>query len=178
MRPTLEPGDTIFVLKAPIGFDRKVARGDVVIFESPLEPGKDYIKRVLGVAGDTVRVQKGHFTLDGKSIEAPASRAGAPCGKETLPGGRAYEVCWESPLPEDFGPERVPENSVFVLGDFRNQGTADSKKRKSWGIVPIPAIKGKAQWIWLSIEPHNSGISPVHFPSFRFDRMFRRLDSW
>jgi signal peptidase I len=179
MHPTLEPGDTIFVAKWPLGFNRKIERGDVLVFASPAEPDRDYIKRVLGVTGDTVDVKKGRVTLNGKPLALPDSHKDAACGREAVPvegGTRLHDLCWEPPLNEDFGPEKVPENSVFVIGDLRSQSPADAKKRRTWGIFPLEAVKGKAKWIWLSIEPHNPGISAVRFPNFRFERMFRRIE--
>ena len=176
MRPTLEPGDTIFVTKWPIGFNRKVDRGDVLVFGSPTEPGRDYVKRVLGLTGDTVEVKKGRFSLNGKPAAAAGESPTAACGHEVISPARSYNVCWELPLNEDFGPVKVPENAIFVLGDLRNQSASDLKKRRSWGIIPLEAVKGRAQWIWLSVEPHNNGISPARFPNFRFERMFRRIE--
>jgi signal peptidase I len=180
MHPTLEPGDTIFVAKWPLGFDRKVDRGDVVVFASPAEPDRDYIKRILGLPGDTVEVRKGRVSLNGKELPTPGAKRDAACATEEYPaasgGTRSHEVCWEPPLNEDFGPEKVPDGSVFVLGDLRSTGPADAHKRRTWGIVPIAAIKGRAKWIWLSVEPRVPGMSGVRFPNFRFERMFRRIE--
>ena len=180
MRPTLEPGDTIFVTKRPLVFDGSVSRGDVLVFESPQDPGREYIKRVIGIAGDVVALRKGHVTLNGKLIEGKATRGGnAPCGKESLPGPLPtfeYEVCWEQPFPEDFGPEKIPEGSIFILGDLRSQSPSDTKKRRSWGIIPLSAVKGKARWIWLSVAPDSTRSSILSFPQIRFDRMFRRIE--
>lgn len=180
MHPTLEPGDTIFVAKWPLGFNRKVERGDVLVFAAPADPDRDYIKRALGLTGDTVEVKKGHMFLNGKPITVPNGNPNAACGEEILPtaGGapRAHAVCWEQPLNEDFGPEKVPQGAVFVLGDLRSQSPSDVKKRRTWGMLPLEAIKGKARWIWLSIEPSHTGMSAAHFPYFRFERMFRSIE--
>jgi signal peptidase I len=178
MHPTLEPGDTIFVAKWPFGFNRKVERGDVLVFAGPAEPDRDYIKRVIGVAGDTVEVKKGHVLLNGKAITVPDTQKDAACGRESVPsaeGPRIHDLCWEPPLNDDFGPEKVPDGSVFLIGDLRSQSPNDVKKRHSWGVFPLDLVKGKAKWIWLSIEPHNPGMSTVRFPNFRFERMFRRI---
>jgi signal peptidase I len=178
MHPTLEPGDTIFVAKAPLGFDRKPKRGDVVVFAGPTDPDRDYIKRVIALAGDTVEVKKGQAIIDGKPSLIVADAGLPPCGREAIYGdpSRSYPVCWEPPALEDFGPEKVPEGSVFVAGDLRSQGPADSKRRRTWGMIPLASIKGKALWIWLSVEPAGTGLSSSRFPSFRFDRMFRRIE--
>src|SRR4051812_44284119 len=79
MKPTLEPGDTIFVAKWPFGLrmpgfsqpltsGKLPARGDVVVFSPPLEPRRDYIKRVLGLPGDLVSVKKGQAFLNGATL--------------------------------------------------------------------------------------------------------------
>jgi signal peptidase I len=184
MHPTLEPGDTIFVAKWPLGFNRKVQRGDIVVFSGPTDPDRDYIKRTIAIAGDKVEVKKGRVILNGQAITLPADAGAAPlakdapCGVEEIPGPvpLKHEICWEPPLNDDFASKIVPADSIFVLGDLRNQGPADSKKRRTWGIIPVASIKGKAFWIWLSVEPQASGLSPVRFPSFRFERMFRRIE--
>jgi signal peptidase I len=187
MRPTLEAGDTIFVAKWPLGFDRKPERGDVIVYAAPSDPERDYIKRVVAVAGDTIGMRKGRLVLNDKELASagsPSPPTGAAtgakdCGSETLPaenGSRSYGICWEPPIAEDFGPEKVPDGSVFVLGDLRGQGSADAKKRKTWGTVPLNAIRGKALWVWLSTEPDSAGMSPAWFPNFRFERMFRRIE--
>ena len=100
MRPTLEPGDTIFVTKWPVGFNRKVQRGDVLVFESPSEPGRDYIKRALGLAGDLVEVRRGRVTLNGQVLTMPAKQSNSVCGHEQIPlnglpddSKHTYPVC-------------------------------------------------------------------------------------
>jgi signal peptidase I len=191
MKPTLEPGDTIFVSKWPFGlrfpgFSSPLTkgglpeRGDVVVFSLPQEPWRDYIKRVLGLPGDEVAVKNGEAILNGKTLRLdPGSPK--PCTSEKLPEGRAYEVCSEPPLIEDFGPEKVPPGSVFVVGDFRAQNASDhpdihkERHSKGWGLVPVTSLKGRALWVWLSVEPHASGVPSSWFPQFRFDRMFRRI---
>jgi signal peptidase I len=157
MRPALEPGDTLFVAKRPVGFRGNPSRGDIVVFSSPYDQGRDYIKRVLAVEGDTVQVRKGKVTLNGKPEES-------------------HPYLIESPIIEDFGPEKVPAGSVFVLGDMRSIGPFESRKRKGWGIIPVAAIKGKAAWIWLSVEPQTIGAPRTLLPKFRFERMFRRVE--
>jgi signal peptidase I len=190
MKPTLEPGDTIFVAKWPFGlripgFSNRLTeggmpeRGDVVVFALPQEPRRDYIKRVMGLPGDQVAVKKGQAFLNGKNLRLePASTKS--CTLEKLPEGKSFEVCSELPLIEDFGPETVPPESVFVVGDFRALNSSEresrrERKSKGWGLVPVTSLKGRALWVWLSVEPHTSGVPSSWFPQFRFDRMFRRI---
>ncbi|MGZ3689379.1 MAG: signal peptidase I, partial [Bdellovibrionota bacterium] len=170
MRPTLEPGDTIFVAKWVYGVKfpltawtlyagHRPERGDVVVFTAPVGigiPGLDYIKRIVAVGGDRVEIKKGNITLNGKPLGVP-TKDNRACGPEIFPGEsstKTVEVCREPPLIEDYGPVRVPDGQVLVLGDLRSQtqqGTSDihARQPKTWGIVPISLIKGQAKWIWL-----------------------------
>lgn len=186
MRPTLEPGDTIFVGKWPfgirlpffgtqIGKGRAPERGEIVLFSEPKEPKRQYLKRVLGLPGDTVQVKGGQVSLNGKALPTSILTKDS-CGIETDPEGRSHGACWDNPPLPDFGPERVAEGSVFVIGDTRSDlGMAD----KGWGIVPLQAIRGKALWIWLSIEPTrlpSAFTEQKWFPRLRTERMFRRIE--
>ena len=188
MRPTLEAGDTIFVAKWPFGLRFPWSTspmtsgstpqvGDVVIFSSPQEPTRDFIKRVVALPGDTVEIRKGHLLINGKNAVIQRDPHGT-CGTETLPhhGQRqSHGVCWEPPQMEDFGPEKIPANHVFVIGDLRTgEPKTDDPKTRNWGAVPVPLLKGRALWIWLSVEPR-SFEHPTFFPHFRFERMFRRI---
>jgi signal peptidase I len=180
MRPALEPGDTIFVAKWPFRIASHTPKhGDVVVFSlpGPDDSQRDYIKRVVGVPGDTVALKGGHVFINNVPTELSGSQK-ANCASEKTPEGFSYPVCFENPTIEDFGPEKVPEGSVFVLGDFRAKTPREpgtDRPMKSWGIQPISTLKGTALWIWLSIEPQNSGVTSGFFPSLRLDRMFRRI---
>ena len=186
MRPALEPGDTIFVAKWPFGLrlpgqDKpftKAAlpeRGDIVVFSPPNQvQQRDFIKRVIGLPGDTVEISGGHVILNGKLL-AKIERKNAICEIEALPGtgaGKNFEACTEPPVMTGMPVETVPAGSVFVLGDMRTQNS-ESKRDVSWGLVPMSALKGKALLIWLSIEPgsrHGSWFSRI-----RFERMIQRV---
>ena len=85
-------------------------------FLQPGEPPRDSIRRVVGLAGDTVEMRSGHIFLNGAEITRQPDR-NAICG-EVAPPGAHYPVCWEPPIAPDFGPEKVPAESVFVIGDF------------------------------------------------------------
>lgn len=179
MFPTLDSGDLIFVAKWPIGMkflkESDVKRGDIVVFTSSGYPRADYIKRIVALPGDTVEVQSGKLILNSETMNIGPGRSSS-CGIEKTQLGHTYEVCWEPPLIESYGPEVVPKGTLFVLGDLRSS-PVDTKKARTWGMVPISSLKGKAMWIWLSLEPHpiGQGMEGGWFPRFRFDRMFRRI---
>jgi signal peptidase I len=181
MHPTLEPGDTIFVSKWPylhLGGQAVPHRGDVVVFSPLSDPSHDYIKRVLGLPGETVAFHDGHFSVDGKELRQDEAtlQDGMRCTYEALPEVHSYLVCSQGAFLENFGPEKIPSDSVFVFGDFRSPlpspaGASANTKNRSWGIVPLASLKGKALWIWLSIEPR-SGLPG----KLRLSRMFRSVE--
>lgn len=182
MRPTLEPGDTIFVTKYPFGLrfpgnpkpvkpGREPMRGEVVVFSYPDERQREYIKRVVAVAGDRVAVKGGKVWLNGKLLVEPFEK-GALCGRETT-GSASYGVCWDPPLLEDIPELVVPAKSVFVLNDLRSSSN-EVVKQRSAGVVPNQYVKGKAVMVWLSVHPRALG--EPWFPKFRFDRIFKRIE--
>ncbi len=176
MKPTLEPGDTIFVSKLDYGFwtTRKLpGYGEVLVFSFPEHPDVDYIKRVVALPGDRVAVQGGQVILNGKVIFKP-SKTNAACGEETLPG-TTYSVCREPPLIHDMAELPVPQGFVFVIGDQRSRPPGGVFAGKGWGMVPLENIKGKALWVWLSVEPRGFAGETGLFSRIRFERMFRRI---
>jgi signal peptidase I len=184
MKPQLLAGDTIFVGKWPQKLDQNIlpSRGDVVVFTNSAgttAKSSDYIRRVVGLPGDVLTLKAGHLFLNGKSLLVKEKQSENPsCFVEKLSKNIEYQVCSESSFFPDFGPEKVPENSVFVIEDSRTvtqQNTIELQgalKRKGWGIIPISSIKGKALWIWLSIEETEK---PSWLPRLRLERMFRRI---
>ncbi len=115
-------------------------RGDVVVFESPRNPDRDFIKRIIGEPGDKVDVRDGVVYINGERLEEPyVSRLSCPCGS------------WD-----------VPEGHYFVLGDHRNN-SSDSRA-STVGMIPEGKIIGKA---WFSYWPLSDvGPAPNHSVSF------------
>ncbi len=99
-------------------------RGDVIVFKAPPEPTKYYIKRVIGLPGDTVKVQKGKVTI----VNA------------AHPDGFALSEPYITHTSDDSGTYVVPQGSYFVMGDNRS-GSYDSR---SWGMLPDANIRGRA----------------------------------
>ncbi len=141
MEDTLLIGDYIMVnrfIYSPTGSDlekkilpiRDLRRQDVVVFRFPEEPEYDYIKRVIGLPGDTVEVRGGIAYVNSEKLDEPYVR-------ESYKEPRYY-----------FPPIEVPENCYFVLGDHRN----NSKDSRYFGCVPRNFIKGRAFMIWWSYQ--------------------------
>lgn len=166
MAPTLVPGDHIFVNKLAFIGKSPVARGNVVVFSFPNDPRKEFIKRVVGIAGDTVSIQDGGVILNGKRI---SEKSIAKSTRELLVfdenlDGTVYQTQWISnsgTSTDNNGlnmmPISVPAGKVFMLGDFRSKG----QDSRSWGFIDVGLIKAKAIFVWLSIGD-----------SIRWDRMF------
>jgi signal peptidase I len=114
-------------------------RGDVIVFEPPNRPGEDYVKRIIGLPGETVEIRAGQVFINGTPLAEPF---------EPIPG--TYNM--PSPVV-------VPPNEVFVLGDNRN----NSNDSHNWGTLAIEKIVGRA---WLSYwPPAEWGVIPRDEPS-------------
>lgn len=184
MRPAVEAGDTLFVSKFSYGFrfpgtetrlkSSPPKYGDVIILEFPDDPGRDYIKRIVGLQGDRVQLTKNSLLLNGKSVTLSPTE-GNLCGKETLPNGKSYQVCFEPPALIMEKEVTVPEGSVYIVGDLRSS-PPEGRRLKLLGSTPISLIHGKALFIWLSIQPPgNMATGSDWFSRVRFNRLFKSI---
>ncbi len=153
MEPTLLVGDHIMVNKFIYGIRMPILnnvlipitnpkRGDVVVFIFPLDPSKDFIKRVVAVAGDTVQVVNKKLFINGRPAEDKHAYY-----QDLSPG-----AVMVSPR-DNFGPFKVPKDSIFVMGDNRDH----SYDSRFWGPVSLKALRGKAfliYWSWDSATWH------------------------
>jgi signal peptidase I len=128
MEPTLKSGEFVVVNKLAFKLGSPKL-GDVIVFHYPRDPEQEYIKRVIGVPGDHVVVSNGKVFVNDQEIEE-AYIAAAP----------VYQSEWI-----------VPENSLFVLGDNRN----NSSDSHNWGPVPMENVIGKAIFVYW--PPENWG---------------------
>lgn len=147
MIKTLLIGDHILVNKFIYGVKNPITRetwvsmeqperGDIVVFIYPLDRDKDFIKRVVGIAGDTIEVKNKKVYVNGKLVPDP------PTAQHTDP-----RIIPASVQPRDnMGPVTVPPDSLFVMGDNRDQ----SYDSRFWGFVPLKDVKGYAFMIYWS----------------------------
>ncbi len=134
MEPALKDQERIFINKFTyrLGLG-DVERGDTVVFQYPLDRSKSYIKRVIGIPGDKVRIEEGRVYVNGKTLVEPYVTE-----PDTL--------SW--PMLGDEGEQVVPEGKYFVLGD--NRGS--SSDSRTWGFVPRDNIYGKAVFAYWPPE--------------------------
>jgi len=163
MKPTLLIGDHLLVNKFVYGIkipyaDRVIIpvknpkRGDVIVFKWPKDESKDFIKRVIGVEGDVIEIKENQLFINSEGITT--EHAGEFNDEdlyveelEEYLGDVKHSVLDREKGYEDFGPITVPENSVFVMGDNRD----NSQDSRYWGYVTLNKIKGKAliiYWSW------------------------------
>jgi len=163
MLPTLQVGDFLFVNKfeygAKIPFTdwrlpglSRPKPGDVIVFQFPLEPNRDYIKRCVAVAGQTVEVRDKSLYVDGQKREE-----GYTIYEDTRVHPRGFE------LRDNYGPYVVPPTSLFMMGDNRD----NSNDSRYWGPVDFDLVKGRAMFIYWSWDGERN------WP--RFDRLFKAI---
>ncbi len=168
MKPTLIIGDHLLVNKFSYGIripliDRfliqfnKPKRGDIIVFKWPKDESKDFIKRVIGIEGDVIEIKNDILYVNREKVvteyiakynDNDISEADR-C--EEFLGGTKHYILDQYVRYEDFGPVTVPENTVFVMGDNRD----NSQDSRYWGFVSLNKIKGKAliiYWSWPSWE--------------------------
>ncbi len=154
MKETLQIGDHILVNKFIYGVKlpylqttlipiKNPQRGDIVVFEFPEDKDKDFIKRVVGVAGDVVEVRNKQVSVNGALQQGSFIVNSDP---HVFPGNLQPR--------DNFGPITVPEHSLFVMGDNRDH----SYDSRYWGFVDLKAVKGKAFIIYWSWDKDNFGV--------------------
>ena len=204
MEPTLVIGDRLFVSKYKYGYSRhsfplsinllndriffdNPERGDVIVFKVPLNSnenkdsfGVDYIKRVIGLPGDNIKMKNGKIIINDKEIKRKKLRTDQKLlsnGKileirvflEFLPNGKSYEIydIYDDGPSDNFNTITVPPNSYFVLGDNRD----NSKDSRFVGPIPKVNLVGKAEIIFFSTK----GSTILEFWKWPFELQYKRL---
>ena len=128
----------------PIG---DVQRGDVLVFKYPEDPTRDFIKRTIGLPGETIELRQSRVFIDGQPIEEPYLDLMRPGGKVA------------ADIRGEFGPRIVPEGHLFMMGDNRG----DSQASRYWGPLPIEYVKGRAFVLYWSYESESDFYADVGF---------------
>ena len=206
MIPTLLVGDYLFVSKATYGYSKYsfplaafgfegriygtlAKRGDVVVFRKPHNENIDYIKRVIGLPGDTIQVRDGRVYINHKMVQRDFignydSKA-MPENKvvtykryrEELPDGHTHEIIEKSDNEYLDNTElfTVPANHYFMMGDNRD-GSQDSRVMSEVGYVPFQNFVGRAENIFFSVDEDSKIWEFWKWPtSLRFKRFLQKI---
>lgn len=206
MLPTLLVGDYLFVSKPAYGyskysmpfglanFDGRILaeepkRGDVIVFRLPTNPSIDYIKRLIGLPGDTIQMIGGRLYINGELVEREPvgyreSEENSEYQRrpimeyiETLPGGVMHRIYEENDNGDlDNTPlYKVPQGHYFMMGDNRDN-SQDSRVQNHVGFVPYENLVGRADILFFSLNPKAKLFNPVTWPhSIRFGRILDKI---
>ncbi len=205
MEPTLLVGDRIFVSKYSYGFSKHSfpfspnfsnnrffsktpERGDLVVFKTPADNRTDYIKRLIGLPGDTIQFINGDLYINKKKVKKNLIKIQEKirCGIffletenfiETLPNGVSHYVSYKKRGSlQNTKKFTVPANHFFLLGDNRDC-SKDSRYLDSVGFVNELNLVGKAKIVFFSNDTNKSSLLKFWNlkESFRFQRLFKRL---
>jgi signal peptidase I len=157
---------------------RDPRRGEVVVFKYPNEPERDFIKRVIGLPGDTVELRNKKVYINGQPLDEPYVHF-------LEPASESQEVT-SFDVRERYGPVRVPANQYFVMGDNRD----NSQDSRYWGFLPRDYIKGRSLMIYWSYEAEREdylaegagatlrrmfSVVTHFFTRTRWERLFQRI---
>jgi signal peptidase I len=148
--PSALPVEDVLLRKRPI------ERGHVIVFKFPEDPTRDFIKRVIGLPGETVEIRDKTVYIDGKPLVEPYTRFLEPPLRRDDP---EYGLRVEG-LRDVWGPQTVPPGQLFVMGDNRD----NSRDSRFWGFLPRDQVKGRALIVYWSYEAsreeyHRTGIA-------------------
>lgn len=194
MENTLLIGDFLLVNKMVYGAEipgtelelpafGEPSRGDVIVFEPPESaeqpPRTNYVKRIVGMPGDTLRMRRGRLFVNNAPFEEPYVKAASD-----FPDAPSPKFAWQRRFLTDrarrsgtvttrnnWGPLVVPEDSYFVMGDNRS----NSEDSRYWGFVPRDAIRGRPFLVYYSYDREPRG-SWSWLTEIRWDRILRGVD--
>jgi len=147
---------------------RKIRRGDVIVFQSKEDPEIDLVKRVIGLPGETIELRRGRIFINGQLLDEP------------------YVLPEHNLALPSMPPRLIPHDSYFMMGDNRD----NSRDSRYWGAVPRALVKGRAFLIWWSYEEQrndhlNTGLKrlvsiarkiPHLISKTRWSRLFSRIE--
>ena len=204
MYPTLVVGDYLFVSKYTYGYSKhsfpaslapikgriwasEPQRGDIVVFKFPVDNKTDFIKRIVGLPGDTVEVKKGVLHINDKPVDRknignykidefvvrPETYTEY---EETLPNGvkhRILEISDHERQVDNTTKVTIPEGHYFVMGDNRDRS---DDSRISVGFVPKENLVGKARFLFFSHNDKGAWYKPWTWPKIiRWSKIFNSL---
>lgn len=203
MYPTLYVGDYLFVSKYTYGYSKHSLplslplfeeriwedapnRGDVVVFKFPQDNKTDFIKRVIGLPGDKLKLENGRLYINGKMVEREETEDFVLRDElgnaeryrqytETLPNGAQHKILEisDNEVHDNMKELEVPQRSYFVMGDNRDRS---DDSRVNVGFVPTENLIGKARFLFFSHNQDDAWYKPWTWPKkIRWSRLFNRI---
>lgn len=203
MYPTLYVGDYLFVSKYTYGYSKHSLpwslplfegrvwkdapnRGDVIVFKYPRDNRTDFIKRVIGLPGDKIKLEEGRLYINGQLVEREQIEDFVMRNDfgnaeryrqyiETLPGGVSHRILEISDHEDndDFSEVEVPQGSYFMMGDNRDRS---DDSRVNVGFVPEENLVGKARFLFFSHNDEEAWYKPWTWPKkIRWSRLFNAI---
>ena len=137
-----------------------IKRTDVIVFKFPEEPERDFIKRVIGLPGETLELRNQTIFINGAPLVEPYAHYLFPPAAEG--DGNALD------LRRHYGPVTVPPGHYFMMGDNRD----DSEDSRYWGFLPASYVKGRALFIYWSFDTPEEGTAPAQSPAWMLTHLF------
>ena len=188
MEGTLLSGDFLFANKALYGAEipligkrlpafRQPRRYDIVIFDSVTDPGVNVVKRVIGMPGDTIAMERNALTINGRRLDEPYAQISDDPTDPTAPEMRAWQPRHYigrrprayRPTLKNWGPLVVPVDSFLVMGDNRD----NSYDSRYWGFLGRDRIRGRPMLVYYSYDTHRTVRLPF-LTAVRWSRLFSR----
>jgi signal peptidase I len=126
-----------------------IRRGDIIVFKFPEDPERDFIKRVIGLPGETLELKNKKVYIDGKPLDEPYVHFMFPAA---APGDTEFT---DFDVRRNYGPVIVPADHYFMMGDNRD----NSQDSRYWGFMPRSYVRGKALFVYFSFGDAESGVS-------------------
>jgi signal peptidase I len=138
-----------------------IKRGDILVFKFPEDPNRDFIKRVIGLPGETLEMRHKKILINGKQLDEPYAHFIYPASD-----GEGDSAAPNFNVLENYGPVTVPADHYFMMGDNRD----NSEDSRYWGFMPRDYVKGKALFIYFSF-----GEEPGLFSNIRWSRLLHQI---
>ena len=141
---------------------QSIRRGDVVVFKYPEDPERDFIKRVIGLPGETIELRNKKVYIDNQPLDESYVNFLFP-PEESGPGDADFT---DFDVRRQYGPVTVPAGHYFMMGDNRD----NSQDSRYWGFLPREYVKGKALFVYFSF-----GEEPGLLSSVRWERILHQI---
>jgi len=138
-----------------------IRRGDIIVFKYPEEPERDFIKRVIGLPGETIELRKKRVYINGTRLDEPYVHYLVPPDEDDA-GNFDVRV--------QYGPVTVPAGHYFMMGDNRD----NSQDSRYWGFLPQEYVKGRALFVYFSFGEKSAGLSSL-VTGVRWNRILHQI---